>query len=778
MVKQGASHRSSSHSSKHQPHISSFSELSLLDPHKAPPVSGVMKPHLPSVQILPEPSISGDGSSHIPDHVYLHAAAIFQNNHLEKAATHRVISYGKNNGVNVPDAKSEASQQMAYELAFNTLKYQELLEDLLIDSCFCLSQPMPEDLMSLVAVMLYDFQDRKFLPREGLANQTEKEAEPAVRQVEKCLLKFKTKLAASLARCRIKHDLLTIDCILPDSVREKQERASNLPLYAWVNTLKTSMEEVFEMLKSVGFSEVNSMGQLEGKTFCLDTHCLDLLVFPASLRGELYKLNLLSDHRLVIQDKSACIGPWALLSLLDKEGDVLMAGSFSSSTIAHTAAIVASKSTQTQVLAPTFPKPSKNPRSSVRFVFVCVEDRSNAEKEELQEALSSMGCSNVKLLSEAFHTLDKSDSQLNKVLLIMLTPQCSLSAVSNPVDYLLKENGDTELLQDLSRGSVSPSRLDTLISQQKRDLQHALQFPKVQAVVYSTCSSFSEENEEVVEKALSPREQDGSKPQPFRLQCAMLENVEDKGRKADFFRLEPSDKSNGCFLAVLTRQPEPEVTETPQEVLARAAATGLLDGILPDQPIRKERRGQKTRKGASGQGRLSHTRSQASVSSQSRLEEFLRCETKASSSAPRVAQEKGDGEGSPRGRSKPTPQLSKSFSLKLGSASSPALTSSPSSKSQTQPPFNATSTQIRRAPVSVAPPPAPPKGRHEVLRPMAVMFPPVLFPDPPFTRSNYRPPPLRINPTMAYLQWRSPSTAALLPHTRSSSSFTHPRPWL
>lgn len=51
--------------------------------------------------------------------------------------------------------------------------------------------------------------------------------------------RFKTKLAASLAHCRIKHDLLTINCILPEAVRKKQERANSLPLYAWVNTIKS-----------------------------------------------------------------------------------------------------------------------------------------------------------------------------------------------------------------------------------------------------------------------------------------------------------------------------------------------------------------------------------------------------------------------------------------------------------------------------------------------------------------------------------------------------------
>lgn len=49
----------------------------------------------------------------------------------------------------------------------------------------------------------------------------------------------KTKLAASLARYRVKQRLQSVSCFLSDSVRTKQDRAKHLPLYAWVNTLKT-----------------------------------------------------------------------------------------------------------------------------------------------------------------------------------------------------------------------------------------------------------------------------------------------------------------------------------------------------------------------------------------------------------------------------------------------------------------------------------------------------------------------------------------------------------
>ncbi|KAK3552864.1 hypothetical protein QTP86_024271 [Hemibagrus guttatus] len=431
---------------------------------------------------------------------------------------------------------------------------QELLEDILIDSSFYSAKTVPDDLMSLVVVILYDLQDRKFLPRKQPANQEMQEEVAKVREVENCLLRFKTKLAASLARCRIKHDLLSIDCMLPESIRQRQERGSNLPIYAWINTLRTSMQEVCDVLKSAGFSHVKSITQLEGQTFCEDIQCLDLLVFPMCAKRELHKTNLLKDCRLVIQDKSCCIAPWALRPLLVPDGDVVMAGSFSAATVAHTAAIVTSAHTHMH----TTHHSSKQARSM--RVFVCGGDCTSVQRDELQGVLSSMGCSNVKLLPESLHTLDVCDTRLQKVHLILLTPQCSLSAVSNPVDYLLQENGDKELLQDLSQGYVSQSRLQTLISEQKRDLQHALRFPRVRVVVYSTCSSLPEENEDVVKSALTPTEQsrDNAKLQPFtfsRPSLLLCDKDDGSGeKKSDFFRLEASDQSNGCFLAVLTRQ--------------------------------------------------------------------------------------------------------------------------------------------------------------------------------------------------------------------------------
>lgn len=51
--------------------------------------------------------------------------------------------------------------------------------------------------------------------------------------------------------------------------------------------------------------------------------------------------------------------------------------------------------------------------------------------------------SDVKLIPGAFQSLDGGDKRLQKVRVILLTPKCSVSAVSNPVEFILQENGGT-----------------------------------------------------------------------------------------------------------------------------------------------------------------------------------------------------------------------------------------------------------------------------------------------------------------------------------------------
>lgn len=90
---------------------------------------------------------------------------------------------------------------------------------------------------SLVYVVLWDYQSRKFQQRTPFTDEV---LDHNVQSVEEAIIEFKTKLNASLARHRIKAMAPSIQFLLPDKVRSKEEIRSKLPVYVWVNQLKTS----------------------------------------------------------------------------------------------------------------------------------------------------------------------------------------------------------------------------------------------------------------------------------------------------------------------------------------------------------------------------------------------------------------------------------------------------------------------------------------------------------------------------------------------------------
>ncbi|XP_063075913.1 putative methyltransferase NSUN7 [Engraulis encrasicolus] len=503
--------------------------------------------------------------SAITDHVYAHAAAIYDHAREERRTGSGLVRYRQKRETPpcTPPDTSPKEQRQAYQLALNTLKYRGLLEHVITDSCICRAQTLPDDLMGLVMVMLFDLVERKFLPRETVRGD-ERGPVQDVKQVEASLLRFKTKLAASLARLRIKQNLLSISDTLPETVKTKEERARTLLVHAWVNTLKSSVEDVCEKLQAQGFLWASSQTCGTGaEGFWRDSHCSDMLIFPSHTKSQLMNSPLSRDYVLNIQDKSRCLAVSAVCPMLVEDSEVLMVGSFSALTVAHMGVLASGRSAR---------------------VLVCGLPTASSRTKELERTMSNVGCKNVTLLSESFLELDEWDMRMQRVRVVLLLPQCSTSALSNPLEHILNEDGDRGLLHGLSQGTVEHSKLEALASKQKQYLSHALSFPKVHAVVYCTCSEKSEENEELVQCVL---EKKVAHPKliPFRLVSPGLGCTSD----LTFLRLEPSQLTNGCFLCVFAREPDPSKVESVQDVLARAAAKGLLQGFIAPLPIQKEK---------------------------------------------------------------------------------------------------------------------------------------------------------------------------------------------
>ncbi|XP_076402499.1 putative methyltransferase NSUN7 isoform X2 [Peromyscus maniculatus bairdii] len=518
-----------------------------------------------SLAVVPE-------KAYYPDSVYVMAANIFQGIQIEKSPDRVIIKYGNEPLPCWFQSEDESFQRLSYELAFSTLKYQDILETILIDSYIFPSTKIPDQLSSLIIVMLYDFQDRKFQPRVLPDNE---ESISEVQEVESLLNSFKTKLAAALARCRIKHDALSIYQILPETVRRQEQRASTLPLYAWINTGKISPEEVYSSLRRKGYNKVKSVLHLDEKVFAVDQHCYDVLIFPSHLKKDLANIDLFKDYKLIFQDKSRSLAVHSVKALLNMDDDILMVNTGSWYTVAHMSILT---------------------NNNTSKIFVCGIQSPDKEP-DVKKLFTKMGCQNIEILPETFIGLESKDHRLQNVKVILLLPRCSGLGVSNPVEFILNEHEDTSLLQDLSQGGPPKSKLQILVQQQYEQLTHAMKFTKVQAVVYCTCSVYTEENEAVVMKALECQTQ-GIKIQPYRLSPPVLPlcSLEEIQLSMDkFFRVEPSDVTNGCFLSILTRERDPSETVSVKDVLARAAAKGLLDGVDVGKSLKREKKRKKSK---------------------------------------------------------------------------------------------------------------------------------------------------------------------------------------
>ncbi|KFV06839.1 Putative methyltransferase NSUN7, partial [Tauraco erythrolophus] len=493
------------------------------------------------------------------DSVYINAAKIFQGIHTDKRKDRILVRYGDDSPSPTLTFKDEYSQRVSYELAFSALKYQDLLEEILLDSC---AYPC-----HLLVVMLYDLQHRKFQARE-IFDEEEPVAE--VRKIERYLYSFRTKLAAALARCRIRHDALSIEYVLPETTRKQEQRAAALPLCVWINILKINLEDVFMDLKKKGFTRVQSVSDFDGYTYCMDQHCHDVLVFPSSLKEELLSLDLFADCKLLLQDKSRSLAVHSAQALLSTGDDIVVAHVGSHLTIAHMSALTS---------------------HSMSKIFLCGV-KSPAKAAELRSLFSHMGCENIYLLHEDFTEIEPTDPRLQNAKVILLLPQCSALGVGNPIDFILNEHGDAGLLRDLFQGFVSEDKLNILAERQLNELRHAMKFNKVQAIVYCTCSVYQEENELVVKKALESGVE-ASKVQPYRLIPPVFSTCSNTEASTEmFFKIEPSEISSGCFLAVLEREKESSESVSAKDVLARAAAKGLLDSIVVEKP-KEEKKKQK-----------------------------------------------------------------------------------------------------------------------------------------------------------------------------------------
>ena len=188
--------------------------------------------------------------------------------------------------------------------------------------------------------------------------------------------------------------------------------------------------------------------------------------------------------------------------------------------------------------------------------------------------MKKFGAEDVEILNKDF--LDVNPIEYRNVEYIILDPSCSGSGIFHRND---KQEND-----------VSEDRLTRLANFQAKLLRHALSFPNVKKVAYSTCSVHKSENEEVVFEVLSGCNS-GQPCKDFQLASNCLPTWERRGlsefgcESTKLIRSAPIDDLGiGFFVAVMER-----ITDLP-DVMAMSKKRKQSDKIDSWQHTEKKTR--------------------------------------------------------------------------------------------------------------------------------------------------------------------------------------------
>ncbi|KAM6156140.1 28S rRNA (cytosine-C(5))-methyltransferase isoform 2-T2 [Rhynchocyon petersi] len=248
----------------------------------------------------------------------------------------------------------------------------------------------------------------------------------------------------------------------------KSDLASQMPRYVRINTLKTCSDDAVDYFKRQGFSyqgrasSLEDLRTLKGKHFLLDPLLPELLVFPA--QTDLHEHPLYQVGHLILQDKASCLP--AMLLAPPPGSHVIDACAAPGNKTSHLAALL------------------KNQGKIFAF------DLDAKRLASMATLLARAGVSCCELAEKDFLAVSPSEQRYRQVQYILLDPSCSGSGML------------TRQLEEPGTGAPSKERLQALAGFQQRALCHALTFPSLQRLVYSTCSLCQEENEDVVREAL------------------------------------------------------------------------------------------------------------------------------------------------------------------------------------------------------------------------------------------------------------------------------------
>jgi putative methyltransferase len=340
-----------------------------------------------------------------------------------------------------------------------------------------------------------------------------------------------------------------------DENDDDQEDNALVPRYVRVNTLKSKVSEIIEGLNK------------DNVPIYADAHVPDVLVMPptSTTRGLLQPF--VASNKVVLQDKSSCFSALCMVHGFDdidgsgnNGGDFLDACAAPGNKTCHLAALVAAQQ-------------STDSKSSASTIHAL--DKSKERFQMLQRRMKDLAPKNVKCHELDFLTISQETKPFANVSAILLDPSCSGSGMAT------RQNVDS---YQMNRDPTHVDRrIQSLARFQAKALTHAMvEFEKVNRIVYSTCSLYIEENEQVVQRVLAVHGDDWRLVAPKCLTTWSRRGMEIEGLTPEqaqaMIRVDPAtDETNGFFVACFERIPEDWNAKTSKKSATKAVCLWKLD---------------------------------------------------------------------------------------------------------------------------------------------------------------------------------------------------------
>ncbi|KAF9818583.1 hypothetical protein IEO21_02688 [Rhodonia placenta] len=402
---------------------------------------------------------------------------------------------------------AEKDRKRTAAVVIETLKYKPVLVEI-IDAAQLLKEERKISSRNLALILVHDLL---------LANGIQAGDGP----VKQAVLRHKTRLHSEFTRIKIKRGAKSHS----ELAQTDDSRAALIPRYVRVNTACWTSEEAIQTFISRGY-QLSGPFQSE-KGFARDGHIPNLLAFNPKRQfadDPLYKAG-----KIILQDKASCF-PAYILAPPSRDGCVVIdATAAPGNKTSHLSALMGNK--------------------GKLFAF----ERDRKRYTTLQAMLSRAHCQNVETVNADFLTVSPADDRYRAVTHILLDPSCSGSGIVNRLDHLLEAGGENDDGQE---------RLDKLAAFQLSMIRHAMKFPLVQRIVYSTCSIHATENEHVVRDALKTEEALSrgftlAPPEevlPSWQRRGLAEEIDNPACAASLVRCSPDeDATNGFFVSMFIR---------------------------------------------------------------------------------------------------------------------------------------------------------------------------------------------------------------------------------